>query len=273
MRVLLVTDLSEAGLGAVHGLIACGSSGFDTITLLHVIDVNLYTAGGSVPQLQEWAEVELAKAAADLKESGFETATRVEVGPVLESVNKVAEETAAELVVTTNLGRGAVAGRLLGSVAERLPLATKLPVLIERVGHDGERWCRMGGESPFARVVAGVDLSDEAASMIGQLLRLPGAGSVRLVHVVSNEEARSEAEALLKSLAADLETDIEIDTSVRVGDPGEQLLAEADDAGATMLAVTAHSRGMLHRGVLGSVARKVTTESDRAVLLLPASVD
>ena len=55
MKVLVATDLSEAGLRSVEGLCACGAAGFGRVTLLHVVDLDLYTAGGSVPGITEWA--------------------------------------------------------------------------------------------------------------------------------------------------------------------------------------------------------------------------
>jgi nucleotide-binding universal stress UspA family protein len=269
MNVLLATDLSEAGLAAVHGLLACGCAGFDTVTLLHVIDLDLYTAGGSIPQLQEWAATELEKTAAELRDNGFTVAVRVEVGPTLESIRRVAEEARAGLVVVTNLGRNAVVGRLLGSTAERLPVATKLPVLIERVGHDGERWCRLGSASPFSRVLLGVDPpADDPTGLLTSVLQFPGVMSVRLAHAAQDETARLMAETRLRSVADSVAPRVAVEVVVGVGDPADWLLSQARAADSTVIAVGACRHGMLHRGVLGSVARKVAIESDRAVLLL-----
>jgi nucleotide-binding universal stress UspA family protein len=271
MNVLLATDLSEAGLGSVHGLLACGCAGFDTVTLLHVIDLDLYTAGGSVPQLQAWAATELEKAAADLRENGFTVGVRVEVGPTVESIRRVAEETRADLVVATNLGRNAVVGRLLGSIAERLPLATRLPVLIERVGHDGERWCRMGSASPFSRVLLAVDpAEDDPTALLRSVLRFPGVQSVTLSYVAPDEAARETAETKLQSVVDAVAPGVAVQVAVVVGQqPADRLLAEARTLDSTVIAVGACRHGMLHREVLGSVARKVAVEAEHAVLLMP----
>ena len=272
MNVLLATDLSEAGLASVHGLLACECAAFDTVTLLHVIDLDLYTAGGSVPQLQEWAAGELEKTATEMREQGFAVEVRVEVGPTVASIHKVADEAGADLVVVTNLGRNAVVGRLLGSTAERLPLATNLPVLIERVGHDGEHWCRMGSASPFARVLLGVDvLEDDPTVLLNGLLELPGVQSVTLSHVAADESARVAAEASLQSAIDALAPRVPVQAATAIGDPAEWLLAEARAVDPTVIAVAACRHGMLHREILGSVAREVAVHADRAVLLLPAS--
>ncbi len=201
MKVLLVTDLSEAGLRSVEGLCACGAAGFSGVTLLHVVDLDLYSAGGSVPGITEWANTELQKAAADLRESGFEVDTRVEVGPAVDTIKAVSEEIGADLIVATNLGKGAVVGRLLGSTVERLAVATGLPVLVERVEHDGERWCRLGSGSPFQRIVLGVDLRGDTRALVARVAGLPGVESLRVVHVVADEGARAAAQHALKEAA------------------------------------------------------------------------
>lgn len=269
MKVLLATDLSEAGLRSVEGLCACGASGFRSVTLLHVVDLDLYTAGGSVPGIADWAESELEKVATYLRERGFEVDVRVEIGPAVETITSVGNEIGAELLVVTNLGSGAAVGRLLGSTAERLAGAAGLPVLIERVGHDGEQWCRLGAQSPFSRVLLGVDLEDDVPGVVARALGLPGIEALRVVHVVHGEDLRDTVSQQLDDLLAGVATSARLELVVAVGGVVDQLLEQARDFEATVIAVTTCRHGMLHRGVLGSVARSVTLGADGAVLLLP----
>lgn len=271
MNVLIATDLSEAGLRSVEGVSGCEPTGFERITLLHVIDLDLYTAGGSVPGIQEWAQERLLAEAADLRERGFSVDVRVETGPVVETIHDVADAVGADLLVVTNLGKGAVVGRLLGSTAERLALATHRPVLLERVGHEGERWCRVGGGSPFARILLGVDLGDGTASLMQKAATMPGAELVRAVHVVSDRADAAEARENLEVARTAIPARNIIETAVVVGHPADALLAEARRWDATVIAVGSCRHGMLYRGVLGSVARTVATHSDRAVLMLPTA--
>jgi len=272
MNVLLATDLSEAGLKSVEGLCACGATGFERVTLLHVIDLDQYTAGGSIPGITEWAHEELGKAAAKLRKRGFAVDIRVETGPVIDTIKTVAGEIGIDLVVATNLGKGAVVGRLLGSTAERLPIATNLPVLIERVEHDGEQWCRLGSASPFQRILLGVDLDDgDVRALVSRVAGLPGIESLRVVHVVQDETGRVSArEGLGRSLSG-IASGIALESAVAVGDAAAQLLVQAQDFDATAIAIAACRHGMMHRGVLGSVARTIALHADRAVLLLPST--
>ncbi len=269
MKVLLATDLSEAGLRSVEGLCACKASDFEHVTLLHVIDLDLYTAGGSVPGIAEWANVELEKVAADLRELGFEVDVRVEIGLAVDTIKSVADEIGADLIAVTNLGKGALTGRLLGSTAERLAPATGLPVLVERVEHRGEQWCRLGIGSPFQRIVLGVDLEGDAQALIGSVGRLPGIELLRVVHVAADEPSRAAAQQKLEEAVRAAQVGSAIEVVTNVGNAAEGLLADATQTDATAIAVATCQHGLLHRGVLGSVAREVALHSDRAVLLLP----
>lgn len=269
MNVLLATDLSEAGLRSVEGLCACGATGFKRVTLLHVVDLDQYTAGGSIPGIAEWAHEELDKAAADLRARGFEVDIRVETGPAVDAIKAIADEIGADLIVTTNLGKGAVVGRFLGSTAERLAGEVHLPVLIERVGHDGEQWCRLGSGSPFQRILLGVALEGDTRSLIDRAARLPGVESLKVVHVVADESARAAAQQKFEDALDGVESSATIESAVLVGEAAEQLLAQAREMGATAIAVSPCRHSMLHRGLLSSVARRVLLNADRAVLLLP----
>lgn len=269
MNVLLVTDLSQAGLKSVEGMCSCGASGFGHVTLLHVIDLDPYTAGGSMPGIREWAGAALEGAATDLRACGFDVDTRIELGPAVDTIHSVADDVAADLVVTTNLGKGAVTGRLLGSTAERLAFATHRPVLIERVGHDGEQWCRRGGGSPFARILLGVDLDDGTASLIQKAGTMPGIQQLKVVHVARDEDDRASAQEALDFAAAAVPAGKAATTEIVVGHTVETLLDQAREWDASAVAVGSCTRGMLQRGVLGSVARGVTKHADRAVLILP----
>lgn len=270
MNVLLATDLSEAGLRSVEGLCACDTGSFERVTLLHVVDLDLYTAGGSIPGITDWAHEELGKAAGELRERGFAVDTRVETGPAVETIHAVADEIGADLIVTTNLGKGAIVGRFLGSTAERLAGAADRPVLIERVEHDGGRWCRLGAASPFQRVLLGVDLEEGTRPVIERAKGLPGLESLRIVHVVPEESARESALERLEDIVRGVEVGVTAQAAVVVGDAADRLLAEARATDASVIALAPCRHGMLHRGILGSVARSVALNADRGVLLLPS---
>lgn len=80
---------------------------------------------------------------------------------------------------------------------------------------------------------------------------------------------RSPAEGYLAAVATRLAArGVQADYKAVVGDPADQILAEAVDARATMIVMATHGRGGLQRLLLGSVADKTMRMSTRPVLLV-----
>lgn len=269
MNALIVTDLSPAGLASVESIGACGPSAFDRITLLHVIDLDPYTAGGSIPQISEWAAGELEKAANVLRDRWFDVDIRIEQGDTVEMVDFVADDMDADLIAMTNVGKGAVSGRLLGSTAEKLASGSRHMVLVEKLANPNEQWCRLGTGSPFETLVAGVDDVFSAGAFVKRVSSIPGVAKLVLVHVLVKEEDRDAAARALGEHAASAPGLVDVDIRVVAGDPAEALIAEADRVQATAIVVAPVSRGILRRGVLGSVSHSVLSKSSRSVVLLP----
>lgn len=267
MNALVVTDLSETGLLSLEGVRVCGHDWFDRIVVLHVIDLDLYTAGGSVPAISEWAISETGKAAAELRRMGYQADSRVEQGPVVETINRVAEQIDAGLIIMTNVGRGG--DRVLGATAERVASSSKRPVLIDRVARVGAKWCRLGDTSLFDTVVAGVDFGPHAIDFMQQTARLPGLKRLVAVHIASDEKERLDSIAALADAAAEMEWPPVVEVSSLTGEPAQMLLTRARDLSANAVAIAPCRHGAVHRAVLGSVAREVLLAADRAVVLVP----
>ncbi|PKQ30256.1 MAG: hypothetical protein CVT60_01250 [Actinobacteria bacterium HGW-Actinobacteria-10] len=266
MNVLVVSDLSDAGLLSIEGVRACGRGTFDDLTILHVIDLDLYTAGGSVPAIREWASAETDRLASEMRAVGYRAQGRVEQGPVVETIHHVAEEIGADLIVMTNAGKS---GRVLGRTAERLAATADRPVLVDRVARVGEQWCRLGDRSLFDTVLAGVDFGPHAIEFMERVGRLPGLTHLIALHVASDEEERMTSIAALGAAAADMESPETIEVSSLTGDPVEMLLTRADDLDVNAIAIAPSHHGAVGRAVLGSMARRMLEEANRAVVLVP----
>jgi len=272
MRILIATDLSEASLAAVGSVTACNPTDFSAVVLVHAVDLDLYTAGGTVPAVIELAEESLGAVADDLRAAGFEATFRVEVGPAVEVIERVAAEEGAGLVVMSNLGSGALAGRLLGSTAEKLASAGKLPVLIERVREDAGAWCRVAECHPFGKVLVGADLSESLPTQLAVVAGLPGVGAVRVLHVTdADADQTAILERLEELMARAHESGIAPEVALRVGsDPASELTAEASEWGATVIVVSPRTHGLVHRAIWGSTARALAQRSPVPVLMVPA---
>jgi nucleotide-binding universal stress UspA family protein len=269
MNVLIATDLSEASLAALDSVCACESGAFDKATLLHVIDLDLYTAGGSIPQIMDYANSVLPVWADRLTQCGVETQVRVEQGPAAETIEDVAAEKGADLVVMTNLGHGALTGRVFGSTVEKVASRGRVPVLVERVHEHGGSWCRLDEGSPFSRVLVAANTDDALTSLLGYAAALPGETALRVVHVASAPDEVTAAESELRDAVGAPGAEV----AVLVGDPVLALVQEASTWRATVVALAPCRHSMLHRAVWGSVARGVALHAPCSVLLVPPSAD
>ena len=270
MKVLIATDLSEASLAALDSVCSCASGVFTEATLLHVIDLDHYTAGGSIPQLIEYANKVLPAWAERLTECGIETRVRVEQGPAAETIEDIAIDADSDLVVMTSLGRGAATGRVFGSTVERVASRGRIPVLVERVHEREGAWCRLDGGSPFARLLLAANMDDSLQSLLGYVAGLPGESALRAVHVAGTHEEVASAESGLRA-AATAAALPNAEISVLVGDPVDTIVREADAWGATTVAVSSCRHSVLHRAIWGSVARGVARNAHCSVLLVPPS--
>ena len=137
------------------------------------------------------------------------------------------------------------------------------------------------------RILVPLDAAVHAESMvrtIGMLGREAGA-TVRLLHVApipdtvvdddgrvlaysDQEGERLEAEALdfLHAASIGLEG-VAVECCVRFGDPVAQILEDAEDWNADLIAMATRGRGYIERALLGSVAEQVFRRAPTAVTL------
>jgi nucleotide-binding universal stress UspA family protein len=88
-------------------------------------------------------------------------------------------------------------------------------------------------------------------------------GKVELLHIISNDLERHDAEQKFKELVAGLDADMQdrIETKVRVGDIFKDISKEAEEGDAQLLIMGTHGAKGLQK-VLGSHAIKVITSSN-----------
>jgi nucleotide-binding universal stress UspA family protein len=138
-KILVAVDGSDESQRAakmaadVAGRFGC------TLTLIHVIPPLLIppdTYGFDVGSLlgdQEKAAEKLLRTAADRLEAGSLHVERIFAhGPPAETVARIADKEAFDLVVVGSRGRNAAARVLLGSVSDRLAHICEKPILIVR---------------------------------------------------------------------------------------------------------------------------------------------
>ncbi len=92
----------------------------------------------------------------------------------------------------------------------------------------------------------------------------------RVVAYADQEQARLEAEGLdyLRTLTKQCGGVSDVECVVRFGDPVEEILRDAEEFEADLIAVTTEGRSALGRAVLGSVAEQIVKEADAPVMLV-----
>jgi nucleotide-binding universal stress UspA family protein len=91
--------------------------------------------------------------------------------------------------------------------------------------------------------------------------------------LLDDVEARhADAVEYLAPIAVELrDKGVRVQTRVRRGQPAEEIVAAAREAGADLVAMTTHGRSGLGRLMFGSVAERVLRESDMPVFLMRAT--
>lgn len=234
-----------------------------------------------VPGLVAHARDRLAQLQRDLP-AGRVGRSAVEVGPVADTLLRVATETKADLVVLGAHGHGAVA-RALGTTAARIVNRAHTPVLVVRRPDGGAR----GVGAPL-RIVAAVDSSDTAFAVIAratELARAPGA-QVRVLRVEPYlDQARAslprsdvEVGREVQRLEAGIPDEHRAGSTVVRGDPARTICAFAKEYGADIVVIGAHAYGWTER-VVGTTAAWVVDHIDRPLLVvrestrIPAGID
>jgi len=179
-------------------------------------------------------------------------------------------------LVVAGLGRHRVVDRLLGDeTALAIIRESDKPVLA--VPQDF-------ADVPRSAVI-GVDFSAPSICAAELALRITQeAATIYLVNVAPREDvldrlsgglgayeerARSQLELAAKRI--DVPLRMHVQTVVRQGDPGSELLRYADEVQAQLIAVGTRGKGFLARLLLGSVATKVVRASPIAVLTIPTT--
>ena len=189
-------------------------------------------------------------------------------------LNRLAQETEADLIVISTKG-GFEIGRLFSaSVAMRLIEQTDLPVLLLRPTDD---WASRYSE--FKKIIVALDGSAEAETILPfvKLLADTFDNEVLLVSVpegAESENYQTTMQTYLDGIAANLDS-AKTATKVLLGGsgPARTIVAFAEDERADLIVMATHGRGGAERREqlpLGSVPTRVIEKTKCPVLLIPA---
>ena len=138
VKIMIPVNDSAAARHAVEAVLRYRDKFLLPVTLLHVVDTDKL-AYRMIPEFQvemvrdrarEAGETLLKKMAEQFFAAGVETVTRIELGSPRETICKIANEEAFDLVIIGRHGMGEVRDVLFGSVANHVMHKVTCPVLL-----------------------------------------------------------------------------------------------------------------------------------------------
>ena len=278
-RILIPTDFSRYS----QNLLECIAEfpGEKAVVLLHVIQrktvERVWDPAAEVAEATK--KIEEQKRYLEALRIGVKT--RVETimeGSIARTIQRVADEENATLIMVGARGKGRISGLFLGSVSRDVLRYGKTNLLIMRYkvleGDNLGRFCR----SLFVRVICSTDFSDPAKQAISVLKDLKEVGEIGLVYVVSSGESEEqidgavrEAGSKLNAIVREIERPgLKVTAHVQVGDAPQEISSLADREDASLIAMSSHGAGWLEQMVVGSTTYETARIANRPVLIVRA---
>lgn len=286
-RVLCPVDLSDASRRAFDYARAFAGRHEGALTVVHVVEAAAWvgmpveglaglaadTRAALTEQLDWWV--------ARRADPSAVVQTQVREGPVVTTILDAARELRADLIVVGTHGRSGFQRFALGSVAERVLRRSPCPVIIVPAREDAR--VRPGGNG---RILCATDGSDASLQAVECARRLASdlSAPLSLVTVFDwpfGERHDSKAVARLRQ---DLEREagdmlvrltrdwtVPVDTAVRCGKAGTEIVRYADERLAELIVVGVSGRGAIDRALLGSTAGQVARDASCPTLTVPAA--
>ena len=277
MRILLATDGSPAAREAGRLLTRVADPGRAEILVLSVAPSHPFgredTPRDRVRTLERHAEEAAAEEAARLSDAGFDAWTRVVAGKPQREIVNAAVHNAMELVVVGSGSTSWLGNPLLGSVSMHVLHACPMPVLLTHsarhtaddgmilVAVDGSEMARPAIEETMRlvdRQRCEIRVLSVAPSPTAYLTDVPGMLAVtgydeRLERELM-ERATDQAERVARNMRLN---GFIAEPLVETGHPTTQILKQAENLQADLVAVGSRGLGTLRASLLGSVSEHV----------------
>lgn len=208
---------------------------------------------------------------------GVTAIAHIVAGPPAMALTDVAGETGSDLIVVGATRRTRLGRKVIGSTARATLRRSTVPVLM------------MHPDTPAvpSRILSATDLGPVSAAAhdcaVALAMGTTQPVSVRSLLVINESLTLLPVERrLLEGIA---ETELaefasrfplageEVERKVRVGDPAEEILADAEEWGADLIALGTESRTGMNRFLLGSVAETVLNAAPCNVLVTPGRTE
>jgi nucleotide-binding universal stress UspA family protein len=287
-RILYATDLTSVSEPAWHEARQLGRLFGAEIVLVHVTPSMMLPLEGYFPphlydelveSARREAEARFDRVLGSVAGSGLKVRLRLEDGAPAQRILEVAKEELADVVIVGTHARAGLQRAILGSVADRLvrqapcPVVTVPPALGDKPAGKLQRICYATDFSPTARAAwpwaasiaaaadAEIDLVHVAFSPVPDR-HLSAEALGRVAHML-DEQGRAEAERFVEQSGFPGER---ITVHLSHGDPGEQIVHQAQARSADLIVMGTHGWSGIVRWMLGSVAHHVIQTAPCPVL-------
>ena len=301
MKILAPLDGSSLAEEAIDTAIVLAAGGPFTLSLLMATEAHgLPVADPIDAQVRVVREAEeyLVSVRDRLARHGItDVDTSAWYGQAAPAILEGARLKKADLIVMSSHGRSGLGRLILGSVAESVLRATRVPLcIVHGPGASTElpTWQSHGANRRWAtyrRVLIALDGSPAAETILPFVMGFAGPFGLEVTLLRVNvpirptvvdgtalsmledpETDRIDAEEYLAPLAVDLRRrGLRVTTQVRRGPAAEEILKAASESKVDLIAMTTHGRSGLERLILGSVAESVLRTTALPVLLMRAT--
>ncbi len=287
-RLLAATDLSDPARHAADRAARIAGETGASLDLVHVASLapleELRRFAANIPAELEQRILDAAReevrelAAALLQHHGVSAGVRVVSGPLLAQLAAQADETSADLIVLGAHGASFMRHLLLGSTAERMiSRASRSMLVVKQTAHERYRNVLVPVDfSPssvpalrHARAVA-----PSAEIVLLHAFEVPFEGKLRFAGVdddtVRHYRLAAKQEALQKLRALCDEAELPRHAArlmVLHGDPSRRIIEQEQEQDCDLIAIGKHGESILEDLLLGSVTRRVLSESQCDVLV------
>ncbi len=223
------------------------------------------------------AEAALRAAMPDGLEDGLTVELLSPEGYPPDEITELADEVGAQLIVTGVARYNDIGDYFLGTAVDFIIRHAHVPVLV----------VKQRPHAPYARIVAGSDLSGTSAQALGYAGQLLPQAAIRLIHgwsvpfagwQKSKHVAKEVEEGAQESLDAFIASDLiapEVKTRITAmlveGSPEKTIRAAIAEWPADLLVLGSQGHTAMHRAFLGSTAENLLGSAPIDTLIVPPS--
>lgn len=193
------------------------------------------------------------------------------IGHPAEEILTYADKADISLIVMATHGRSGITRLALGSVADKIVRAAKIPItLIRAKGAQPD----IHKKGILNKILVPLDGSPESEAVIPYVKEFAHRlkTEVTLLHIASEpHHASIDAESYLEKMGSLLKNeDITLNYDMRAGPAADEIIKFADEAQIDLIAMSAHGWSGISHWTLGSVANRVLQGGNTPLLLVRA---